>query len=80
MKVATVLHIINGQVTSVILKILQMSITISRIYWITGHGKDELDHVGDLAKVTTRGDIAAGNLFSDSEKMMDWLNLKFQEK
>ena len=57
-----------------------MSITISRIYWITGHGKDELDHVGDLAKVTTRGDIAAGNLFSDSEKMMDWLNLKFQEK
>ena len=41
-----------------------MENTISLVYGITSHRKGKVDHVGDLAKVTTTREIAANKLLA----------------
>jgi len=51
--------------------------TIIRVFGIAGHGKGEVDHVGGIAKVAVRREIAAGSFFSDAEEMVEFLQSKF---
>ena len=50
-----------------------------RIYGTTGHGKGEVDHAGDTAKVSIRKAVASGLSFSNSEEMVDYLDNKFKD-
>ena len=53
--------------------------TLIRIYSIAGHGKGEVDHVGGLAKVEIRREIAGGQQLSNAEEMINCLEGKFGE-
>ena len=54
-------------------------ITVIQVYSIAGHGKGE-DHVGGLAKVTVRREVAAGETLQFSCEMIDRLRIKFGHK
>jgi len=53
--------------------------TIVRIYGIAGHGKNEVDAVGGVAKIAIRKAIAQGQSFFNSEDCIDFLMGKFGE-
>ena len=53
--------------------------TVFRVFGIAGHGKGEVDHVGGIAKVVIRRQIAAGSFFPDSSDMVEFLNEKFKD-
>ena len=53
--------------------------TLVRIYSVAGHGKGEVDHVGGLAKVAIRREVAAGQQLSNAEGMINCLEGKFGE-
>ena len=53
--------------------------TLVRIYSVAGHGKGEVDHVGGLAKVVIRREVAAGQQLSNAEGMINCLEGKFGE-
>lgn len=55
-------------------------IKIIRVYGVAGHGKGEVDHVGGLAKVTVRREIAAGALLTNAKDMVNFLNEKYSHK
>ena len=52
--------------------------TLVRIYSVAGHGKGEVDHVGGLAKVAIRREVAAGQQLSNAEGMINCLEGKFR--
>ena len=52
-------------------------VTVIRVYGVAGHGKGEVDHVGGLAKVCVRREIAAGEALYNSEDMVECLKNKF---
>lgn len=53
---------------------------IIRIWSVAGHGKGEVDHVGGIAKVTIRPDIASGMFFTDAEDMVCHLSSNYAER
>ena len=53
---------------------------IIRIWSVAGHGKGEVYHVGGIAKVAIRNDIARGNFFSNSKDMVNCLSDKYADK
>ena len=53
--------------------------TVFQVFGNTGHGKGEVDHVGGIAKVVIRRQIAAGSFFPDSSDMVEFLNEKFKD-
>ena len=53
---------------------------IIRIWSIVGHGKGEVDHVGGIAKVNIRLDIASGMFFAKADDMVTRLSKKYEEK
>ena len=44
-----------------------------------GDGKQEVDHVGGIAKVSIEKAVASGLSFSNSEEMVDYLDNKFKD-
>ena len=56
-----------------------MNKKIIRIYGIAGHGKEEVDHVGGIAKIAIRREIANGALLAHAEEMVAFLEKKFQD-
>ena len=44
-----------------------------------GHGKQEVDHVGGIAKMSIRKTVASGLSFSNSEEMVDYIDNKFKD-
>lgn len=56
------------------------NVVVIRIFGIAGHGKGEVDHVGGLAKVTIRREVAAEKTFTDSADMIECLKEKFGDK
>jgi hypothetical protein len=54
--------------------------TLIRIYGVPGHGKGEVDHVGGIAKVKVRREVAAGNLLQYSNEMVGFISEKFRDK
>ena len=53
---------------------------IIRVWSVAGHGKGEVDHVGGIAKVTIRPDIASGMFFTDAEDMVCHLSSNYAER
>ena len=53
--------------------------TLVEIYGVAGHGKGEVDHVGGLAKVAIRREVAAGQQLSNAEEMINCFEGKFGE-
>ena len=53
--------------------------TVFQVFGIAGHGKGEVDHIGGIAKVVIRWQIAAGSFFPDSSDMVEFLNEKFED-
>ena len=53
---------------------------IIRMYGIAGHGKGEVDHVGGIAKVAVRREIAGGAVFQKSGEITCFLEEKFGKK
>ena len=47
---------------------------------MAAHGKGEVDHVGGLAKVAIRRQIAEGDFFANAEDMVDFLTTKYESK
>ena len=45
---------------------------IKRGYGIAQHGKGEVDHVGGIAKNTTRKAVKEGKLFRDAHQIRIW--------
>ena len=58
----------------------QLNCDIVRMYGIAGHGKGEVDHVGGIAKVSVRKEIAAGEVFEKSDQIVSFLEHKFKDK
>ena len=58
----------------------QTNKTIIRMYGIAGHGKGEVDHVGGVAKVAVRREMASGAVFRESSEIVDFLLQKFSSK
>ena len=54
--------------------------SIIRIYGIAGHGKGEVDHMGGIAKICLRREIATGTFMSRAADMVTFLKEKFHEK
>ena len=52
---------------------------IIRMYGIASHGKGEVDHVGGVAKVAVRREIAGGQVFTSSAQIVSFLKNKFGE-
>ena len=50
-----------------------------RIWSIAGHGKGEVDHIGGIAKVAIRQEIARGSFFANSDDMVNFLSNKYAE-
>lgn len=50
-----------------------------RIFGIAWHGKGEVDHVGGIAKVSIRQEIAAGEFFSDAGDMVKFSQGKYKD-
>ena len=50
------------------------------VYRVAGHGEGEVDHVGGVAKVAVRQDIARGSYFANAEEVVSFLHDKFGEK
>ena len=57
-----------------------LKVQLIRIYGISGHGKGEVDHVGGIAKVAIRREVAAGKFLNTAAEMVDFLGNKFAEK
>ena len=57
----------------------ELGSTIVRMYGIAGHGKGEVDHVGGVAKVAVRRQIAGGEVFLRSKNIVEFLRNKFGE-
>ena len=53
---------------------------VIRIWSIAGHGKGEVDHVGGIAKVIIRQDIASCMSFTDTEDIVCHLSSKYAER
>ena len=53
---------------------------VIRVFGIAGHGKGEVDHVGGVAKVAVRQEVAGGEIFTVASEVHDFLNNKFGEK
>ena len=53
--------------------------TIIRVYGAAGHGKGEVDHVGGLAKVSICHRVAAGEVFTNSSEIIEYLEKKFKD-
>ena len=51
-----------------------------RVFGIAGHGKGEVDHVGGIAKISIRREIANGACIEDADDMVTFLSSKFGEK
>ena len=49
------------------------------VFGIEGHGKGEINHVGDLAKVAIRQAVALGKYFNSSEELLEFLSEKFND-
>ncbi len=45
------------------------NLKLIRLYWIEGHGKGEVDHVGGIAKVYARDQITRGVIFTNAAGM-----------
>ena len=58
----------------------KFNVTIIYLYGIAGHGKGEVDHVGGIAKISIRREIAAEGFMSDAGEMVDFLKEKFGQK
>ena len=58
----------------------QLNVNVSHIFSIAGHGKGEVDHVGGLAKVTIRPEVAAEKTFSNANEMVHFLSEKYAEE
>ena len=54
--------------------------TVVRLYSIAGHGKGEVDHVGGIAKVKVRREVAAGKKLQFADQMVEHLSKMFEEK
>ena len=54
--------------------------TVLRIYEVAGHGKGPVDHVGGIAKVKVRREVAAGNPLRYASEMVEFLTEKFKDK
>ena len=54
--------------------------TVIRIFSVAGHGKGEVDHVGGVAKVKVRREVAAGKKLQFADEMVQFLSEKFGEK
>ena len=52
---------------------------IIRIHGIAGHDKEEVDHVGGIAKMSIWKAVDSGISFSNSEEMVDYLDNKFED-
>ena len=50
-----------------------LKIVVVRAFGVAAHGKGEVDHVGGLAKVAIRRQIAEGDFFANAEDMVDFL-------
>ena len=50
------------------------------LYGVAGHGKGEDDHVGGMAKVAVRQEIARGAYFANAEEVVSFLTHKFGVK
>ena len=55
-------------------------VKVIRYYGIPGHGKGEVDHVGGLTKVAVRREVAATRELTDTEEMVQFLQMKLAEK
>ena len=53
---------------------------VIRIFGISMHGKGEVDHVGGMAKVAVRTEVAAGQVFLNSDDCVSFLSEKFDSK
>jgi hypothetical protein len=51
---------------------------IIRVFGIAGHGKGEVDHVGGIAKIAIRREIANDADLKDAEDMVTFLLKKFE--
>ena len=54
--------------------------TIIRVFGIAGHGKGEVDHVGGVAKVAVRQEIARGYIYTKAHEICEYLHEKFGKK
>ena len=50
------------------------------VFGISEHGKGEVDHVGSIAKDTTRKEIGGGHILQRSSEMVGFLQQKFADK
>jgi len=53
---------------------------VIRVYGIAGHSKSEVDHVGGIAKVAVRDEVARGELFTGAREVFAFLQAKFGHK
>ena len=55
------------------------NIRIIRIYGVAGHGKNEIDTVGGVVKITLRKAVVHGEFFATASSCVDFLVTKFGE-
>ena len=58
----------------------RLKVELIRIYGISGHRKGEVDHVGGIAKVAIRREVAAGKFLYTAAEMVDFLGDNFAKK
>ena len=51
------------------------NIRVVRIWSVAGHDKGEVDHVGGIAKIFIRREVAAGQVFTDAEEMCHHMSI-----
>ena len=53
------------------------NINLIRLYGIADHAKKKLNHVGAVAKISIRREIASNNLLEDATDMVEFVKTKF---
>ena len=58
----------------------KLNVTIIRVNGIAEHSKEEVEHVGGLAKVAVRKAVAQGEFFADSTDAVSYLKDQLKDK
>ena len=58
----------------------KLNVTIIHVNGIAEHSKEEVEHVGGLAKVAVRKAVAQGEFFADSTDEVSYLNEQLKDK
>ena len=58
----------------------KLNVTIIHVNGIAEHSKEEVEHVGGLAKVAVRKAVAQGEFFADSTDAVSYLNEQLKDK